>query len=217
MEQVVHAVMPEVFRGTSNRMRHAVAVLRGTSHVGIVAFGERAGQPSAFVYLDHAGGATEYVPFDGVTRPVEISVACLSPGDLRLRISRDGADDELFVLSSVDTLDLPRETPAGQYAGRVEACQEAGPLKVSITAGETPGAGWQLSARVPGNCSVQASVAPCDAPGCHAVAVRIAGPRGCSLNGRTLNGELAMVGGQVLLTVRNDTGGLLYMGARAPA
>lgn len=209
----IGAVVPATFNGTSNQARHAVAVLRGASCV--MAFGERAERPTAFVSVDASGRAFEYLPFDGVTRDIAVGMERLSAVRLRMRVSRQGAADELFELEAAE--EMSADLPVGQYAGRVEACQEAGPLKISITAGAADADGWALSCRIPGNCAAQASVRRGDTPGHYAVALRIDGPRGCSLNDRTLPGELALVGKRVLLTFPTDAGGILYLGVRTQA
>ncbi|WP_155888166.1 hypothetical protein [Cupriavidus sp. WS] len=211
-------VTPEVFNGSSNLARHAVAVFRGMAPAGVLAFGDEAGKLTAFVQLEGDGRAVEYVPFDGATREVSAATERPSPDTLRVRVQRPGREVEVFTLAADRTAAPPADAVAGHYAGRVEACQEAGPLRLDIVRGEEAEA-WQLSSRIPGNCSAQASVLPAGAGGHYELALQVRGPRGCSLNGRMLPGRLALLdaGARLLLTIGTDAGGILYTGTRAQA
>lgn len=186
----------------------ALAVFDAAANRALLAFGGEPGAPAGFVDIGDDGQATEYLPFEGVTRHVNV---CLerSADDLVISIHRESGENTSMTLQREFQPESHSSNGVqGVYRGYVHAYEEAGTIDVTVS-----GQG-ELSCRVPGNCVVSGEISPTSRTECYDLAIQLSGSRRCALSGRTVMGELIHFGKQMIAVCRTPSGGILYLGKR---
>jgi len=112
----------------------AIAVFNAATNRALLAFGGDPGSPAGFVDITEDGQATEYLPFEGITRMVRVDVE-RTADSLDICVHRDSGDDTSMTLQreAQPQGDTPPGTIQGVYRGHVHAYEEAGSIDVTIS------------------------------------------------------------------------------------
>lgn len=189
----------------------AIAVFDGTANRALLVFGGEPGALAGFVDIEDGGGATEYLPFEGVTQRVGVCLERTTDA-LVVTIRRESGEHTSMTLQrEVQPASPPPNHLEGVYRGYVHAYEEAGSIDVTVS---EEGA---VSCRVPGNCMVSGALSPTLHPERYDLAIQLSGSRRCVMSGRTVLGELIHFGKQMLAVCRTPSGGILYLGKRSDA
>ncbi|GAA7764336.1 hypothetical protein RN01_07195 [Cupriavidus sp. SHE] len=189
----------------------AIAVFDPATHRGLLAFGEQPGLPAGFIDVDEHGHATEYLPFEGMTRHVDVTIE-RTAHMLHVRIHRDGEAAATMMLQREQPISTSAtDTIQGTYHGHVHALEEAGSVDVTVSYE------GKFSCRIPGNCIVSGQISPTESPGRYALSVSLIGKRNSKPYGNAVPGDLISLGDRMMAVCRTETGGILYIGKRASA